>query len=226
MEQFQDNTVEQITSQKMAMRTLKINLFLGMAIAAILASCGPKDVVSDTEELSAASISWIPFQGNESIIFEFDTNLMSFSGNGKISYFETVRYKTDQSGFFSFQKDYYADLERQILVFESPSTEFFFTYYLEKNKCETGDWDILKVSISEGIYYSNEMKIVISETDNLDKGDNFRFKSSLILGGNSYTNVYYWKQERRPFELYYTKAQGIIAFKLSSNELWTLKQQI
>ncbi|MCB2221044.1 MAG: hypothetical protein KQI35_11660 [Bacteroidetes bacterium] len=197
-----------------------------LGIGVMLASCGPKDVVTDPQVLPVSSTNWIPFQGNESITFEFDTNMMTFRGNGKISYFETVRYKTDQSGFFSFQKDYYADLERQMLVFESPSTEFFFTYYLEKNKSETGDWDILKVSISEGIYYSNEMKIVISETESLDKGDNFKFKSSLNLGGTSYTNVYYWKQERRPFELYYTKAQGIVAFKLSSNELWTLNQDL
>ena len=189
----------------------------------ILSGCGPKDVTTDPEELSAASKSWIPFEGNESVTFVFDTSKMVFTGTGKESFFETVRYKTDQGGLFNFQEDYYADLERETLGFLSPSTPFYFSYYLEKNKGVTGDWDILRVTISEGIYYSNEMKIVISESDDFDKGDNFKFKSSLALNGTTYTDVYYWKQERRPFELYYTKSHGIIGFKLSSNELWTLQ---
>ncbi len=197
-----------------------------MIVATIfLSSCGPKEVISDPEEFSTSSESWIPFQGYENVIFINDTNIMTFSGKGKISYFETIRYKTDQSGFFTFQKDYYADLERQILEFDSPDTEFFFTYYLEKNKSETGEWDELKVTISEGIYYSNEMRIVIADNDDYDKGDNFKFKESLTLAGKTYSDVYYWKQERRPFELYYTRDDGIIGFKLSSNELWTIRSK-
>lgn len=201
----------------------KIHVFTISIFLVINFGCGPKEVNTDPEELSNASESWIPFEGTESVTFSHDTATMVFSGTGKTSFFETVRYKTDQGGLFTFQEDYYADLERQNLEFVSPSTDFFFKYYLEKNKGETGMWDILKVTISEGIYYSNEMKIVISETDDFDKGDNFSFKESLTLNGVTYSDVYFWKQERRPFELYYTQFQGIIGFKLSSNELWTIQ---
>ena len=93
----------------------------------ILSGCGPKDVTTDPEELSAASKSWIPFEGNESVTFVFDTSKMVFTGTGKESFFETVRYKTDQGGLFNFQEDYYADLERETLGFLSPSTPFYFS---------------------------------------------------------------------------------------------------
>ena len=131
---------------------------------------------------------------------------------------------TDQSGFFTYQEDYYADLERQELFFESPSTPYFFRYYLEKNKGETGEWDILRVKIADGNYYTSEMKLVIYETDTYNKGETFKFKSKATLSGQVFDSVYYWTQERRPFELYYTKEQGIVGFKISSNELWTISQ--
>ena len=205
------------------MNWTKTLLLINSLALILLIGCGPKEITTDPEELSNSSKSWIPFSGNESVSFIYDTNSMVFTGTGKTSYFETVRYKTDQGSLFTFQEDYYADLERETLGFVSPSTDFFFIYYLEKNKSETGDWDILTVTISEGIYYSIELKIVISETDDFDKGDNFKFQKSLTLNGETYSNVYYWKQERRPFEIYYTQTQGIIGFKLSSNELWTIQ---
>ena len=89
---------------------------------------------------------------------------------------------------------------------------------------ESGEWDILRVSLADGDFYKNEIKIVVYETDSYDKGEIFNFSSSINLGGKVYSNVYSWKQENRPLELYYNKEYGVIAFKLSSNELWTLKQ--
>lgn len=187
-----------------------------------MSSCGPKSITTDPEELSTTSKSWIPFNGNENITFYQDSNTVVFQGQGKESYFENVRYMSDQSGFFVYQEDYYADLEREDLIFESSSTDYFFIYHLEKDKGETGDWDILKVKVADGNYYANEIKLVIYETDSYDKGEIYKFKATVTLSGNVYTDVYYWTQESRPYELYYTQARGIVGYKVSTNEMWTI----
>lgn len=189
-----------------------------------LSSCGPKSVSTDPEYLSSYSREWIPFTGLESLTFEYDTSEMTFTSDHKQIYYETVRYMTDESGFFRSQEDYYAEFERQKLEFTSPATPYFIRYYLERDKNELGDCDILKVAVGDGEYYKNEMKIVLYESDNSDKGENYKFKAHLRLNNIEFDSVYYWKQERRPFEIYYTKNQGVVAFKISSQEIWTIKQ--
>lgn len=207
---------------------MKFNLavqitFLSVIIA-LFSSCSPTKEDTGEASLSDASKQWIPFVGTESITFVSDTSEIVFTGQEKQSIFKNTRYNSDQSGFFTVQKDYYADMERETLYFESTSTPYYFQYYLQKYMGETGSWDILRVSIADGDYYKNEVKIVVYETDSYDKGEIFIFSSSINLGGKVYNDVYYWKQENRPLELYYNKEYGVVAFKLSSNELWTLKQ--
>jgi asparagine N-glycosylation enzyme membrane subunit Stt3 len=194
-----------------------------MIMALVFVGCSPKSVNSDKENLKSTSLTWIPFQNTESVAFEFDTMTMVFSGTGREQYYENVRYMTDQSGFINSQTDYYADLERQFIAFESPTTTYIINYYLERNKGETGDWDILEVSMIDGDFYSNKIKKVLYETTGADYGEIYKFKKSITLAGKKFTDVYYRIQDRRPFEIYYTQLQGIVAFKLSSSEMWTIK---
>jgi hypothetical protein len=194
-----------------------------VALISFVTSCGPKSTNIGQEDLQIASRDWIPYAGTESITFVFDTNEMVFTGQGKEIYYENVRYMSDQSGFFTLQEDFYADLEREELLFESPSTDYFINYKLERNKGETGDWDVLTVTLADGDYYSNHLKIVVYESDIYDKGEVFNFSRSSTLNGIVFDSVYYWKQERRPFEIYYTKKQGVVGFKITPKEIWTLK---
>lgn len=187
------------------------------------AGCGPTKEDTGIEALSESSASWIPFTGDESVTFVTDSIAMEFTGQGKQSIFENTLYSSDQSGFFTVQKDYYADLEKQTLQFNSQETPYLINYYLQKYKGESGTWDILRVSIADDQFYKNEIKIVVYETDKFDKGEIFSYSSSMNLGGQVYDSVFFHKQESRPFELYYTKKYGIVGFKLSANELWTLK---
>jgi hypothetical protein len=199
--------------------SLGVNFFL---LLLLLGSCGPKSVTTDPVLLKESSKSWIPYAGEEQVTFYFDTDTVVFTGHGRVNYFDNVRYMTDQSGFFSSQEDYYADLEREELLLTSDSMVYFMQYCLEKGKGESGEWDIIRVKIADGNYYSNDMKIVIFQTDSFDKGEVYQFKDKVTLNGNDYLDVYYTTQERRPFELYYTRDRGIVAFKLSSNEIWTI----
>lgn len=200
-------------------------LFFGVIIIAIVlvfSSCGPKSVTTDPILLRESSKAWIPYSGEEQISFYNDTTEILFTGHGRVNYFESFRYMSDQSGFFTYQKDYYADLEREELMFTSQSTDYFFEYFLEKGKGESGEWDILRIKIADGSYYSNDMKIVVYQTDSYDKGEVYQYKDKITLNGNVYKNVYYKTQERRPFEIYYTEELGIVGFKVSSNEIWTI----
>ncbi len=207
---------------------MKFNLLTQIALTGLLiflfSACSPSKEDTGEALLSEASKQWIPFVGNESVTFISDTNEVVFTGLEKESMTENTRYNSDQSGFFTVQKDFYADIERQTLNFESDETSYNFGYYLQKYKGETGEWDILRISLADGDYYKNGIKITVYETDSYDKGEIFKFSSSMNLGGTVYQDVYFWKQENRPLELYYNKAYGIVAYKLSSNELWTLKQ--
>jgi hypothetical protein len=187
-----------------------------------ITSCEPKSVTTDTVLLREESKAWVPFTGGEEITYYQDTNTVLFKGAGKATYFEKFRYMTDQSGFFTYQKDYYADLERQEVMFTSQSSNYFLQYLLEKGKGESGEWDILRVKIADGSYYSNALKIVTYQSNSFEKGEIFEFKDKVTLNGNVYQDVYYLTQERRPFELYYTKERGIVAFKVSSAEIWTI----
>lgn len=206
------------------MKLVRYIFLLGLFYMLILLfGCSPKSVSTEYQDLESNSKSWIPFYGYESVTFEFDTNFMVFSGIGREKYYDYIRYTTDQSGFFTVQKDYYAYLERQTLIFESPTTDYFITYYLERDKGDTGDWDIFKVSVGDGNYYKNEMKIVTYESEKYDRGEKFSFKATVNLNGKVFNDVYFVKQERRPFEIYYTRQQGIVAYKLSAKETWTIK---
>ena len=193
-----------------------------ITILLIISSCGPKSVTTDPELLREDSRTWIPYAGEEQITFYQDTNKIIFAGNGRMSYYENVRYMSDQSGFFTYQKDYYADLEREELLFTSQSSEYTLQYLLEKGKGESGEWDILRLKIADDEYYSNSMKIVVYQSDSYDKGEVFEFKDKVTLNGNIYRDVYFVTQERRPFEFYYTKERGIVAFKVTSAEMWTI----
>lgn len=205
---------------------MKNSLLYKIALLSIIVifiiSCGPKETSTGTLELSSDSKSWIPFNGNESVTFKFDTTIAVYKGVGKESYFENLRYMSDQSGFITMQEDYYADLERITVAFESTSSPYFLNYFLEKSKGETGEWDMLYVTIADGDYYKNQLRLAVYETDEYNKGEIFNYQASKNLNGQVFTDVYYWTQKQRPFELYYTKSQGIIAYKTSSNELWVI----
>ncbi|MCF8368474.1 MAG: hypothetical protein K9G76_05480 [Bacteroidales bacterium] len=203
-------------------KSIILNILLLLMVAITLVNCGPKSTTTDDEKLSSASKAWIPFDGTENVTFEFDTNKIVFTGQGKDTYFENLRYMTDQSGFFTVQEDFYANFERQFLKFEAPSFHYFFTYYLEKSKGESGSWEILTVTLSDGDLYENILRIVIDETDNFDKGENFSYKNAITINGQTFDSVYFWKQSQRPFELYYTKRQGVVGFKVDTNEPWAL----
>ncbi|NOX47376.1 MAG: hypothetical protein GXO89_10405 [Chlorobi bacterium] len=207
------------------MKNRKIFTYIAFIIVTVVVfpGCSPKSVNSGKENLKSTSLSWIPFQNTESVVFEFDTLTMVFKGTGREQYYENVRYMTDQSGFINSQTDYYADLERQFLAFDSPTTTYIINYYLERNKGETGDWDILEISMVVGDFYSNKIKKVLYETAGADYGEIYKFKKSITISGKKFTDVYYRIQDRRPFEIYYTQLQGVVAFKLSSSEMWTIK---
>jgi len=48
----------------------------------LLFGCGPKSVTTDYQDLKSTSKSWIPFNGNESVVFEYDSSTMVFTGAG------------------------------------------------------------------------------------------------------------------------------------------------
>ena len=134
-----------------------------IAIALTIVSCGPKSVTTDAVMLREDSKTWVPYSGEEQITFYQDTNKVLFTGNGKMHYFENIRYMSDQSGFFTYHKDYYAYLEREEVKFSSQSSDYFLQYLLEKgkgvsdagkNKLESIKREILPNDLASIIYTS------------------------------------------------------------------------
>ncbi len=211
------------TKQIMQIKNILAHTVVLLSVVFLVPACSPKSVSTEKENLQGASLSWIPYQNYESVVFEYDSSTMIFSGTGREEYYENVRYMTDQSGFINYQTDYYAKLERHAMSFESDTSTYVINYYLERNKGDIGDWDILEVSMVEGDFYSNKLKILLYESGSYDYGEIFLYRKSMKIAGKDFTDVYYRIQDRRPFEIYYTPQQGIVAFKLSSTELWTIK---
>lgn len=207
------------------MKVIKYSLLsLTVAILLSLPSCGPKSIESDPVDLKPSSKSWVPFYGLEYIVFKSDTNTIIFKGQGLSQYYENKRYMTDASGFFSSQKDYYADFEREELTFVSDQTPYIITYKLESDKGDVGDWNYLTVKMIDGTYYKNELKMITYTNSDYDFGQVYSYKKSVSLNGIVFDSVYYLKQSSRPMELYYTKKDGVIGFKLNAQELWTIEK--
>ena len=218
-----DRFYRTITKFNNRMKFIRYSL-LSLIISVLLSlpSCGPKSVESDPIDLQPSSKAWMPFYGLEYIVYKNDTGTMIFKGQGRNSYYENKRYMTDASGFFSSQKDYYADFEREELTFESDQTSYIISYKLESDKGDVGDWDYLYVKMIEGTYYSNELKMITFTNSDYDFGQIYSYKKSVTLNGIVFDSVYFLKQSSRPMELYYTKRDGVIAFKLNAQELWTI----
>jgi hypothetical protein len=203
-------------------RYLLISLIISILFS--LPSCGPKTVESEPVDLKPSSKAWVPFYGLEYIVFKSDTGTIIFKGQGRNEYYENKRYMTDASGFFSAQKDYYADFEREELTFESDETPYIITYKLESDKGDVGEWNYLTVKMIDGTYYKNELKMITYTNSDYDFGQIYSYKKSVTLNGTVFDSVYYLKQSSRPMELYYTKKDGVIAFKLNAQELWTIEK--
>ncbi|MCD4745772.1 MAG: hypothetical protein K8R58_05690 [Bacteroidales bacterium] len=204
------------------MKIIKQFLLL-IIIFLFVISCGTKTVNTDTVYLNETSLAWIPFQGDEQVTFiSSDSNEVVYHGTGKNIYFENVLYETEQTGFFSSEKNYYADMERIDLIFQSDSLAYNIKYYLETNKGSIGDWDIFKLSFSDK-NFSILMKKIVYYTDDWDYGEHFEYADSITINDNKYYNVYYFTQLSRPYEIYYTQTQGVVGFRLSDYEIWSLK---
>lgn len=187
----------------------------------IIAGCDSKTVNTETEYLNNASLQWLPLTGNETLVFENDTSALEFHGTGEETYFENVRYKSDLEGMFKVQENYYADMQRRTIQYVSDSTNYVFTILQKRCKGDIGDWDELYVTLSDGFYYENAVKIITYKTAGFDYGESMIY-TSLKLDGKNFANVYYNEQERRPQNLYVNKAQGIVGFNTVSDDIWTI----
>ncbi len=210
-------------------RTMKINGFLKFVIplsvlTTLLFSCEPKSINSGQYNLSAASKSFIPFSGNEKVVFMVnDTVTLEFYEAGVENYYETVRYKSDNSGILSTQEDYYADVERLKVTFVSDSSDWIIKYILEKNMTEIGEYDMLKVVLTDEKYYEISLKKVVYKEANWDYPEAFTEKPSVAINGSTFLNVLLWLQDKRPLSIFYTKTQGVVGFRLTPEEIWSLK---
>jgi len=203
------------------MKFIRVLLAVSTIFPFILSGCAPQEVDKGTQLLSSSSKLWVPYVGDEIISFaDTDSNRLVFQGMGYTDYLERVLYQSDQSGLFKSQQDYYANMERMNLTFASDSTNYVLNFNLEANKSEVGDFDVLRVTVSDGAFYYNTLKIVVYKTSEFNYGEVFKKRPTLTLKGRTYANVYYWQQERRPFEVYFTKTEGIIAMTLFSDQLW------
>jgi hypothetical protein len=197
-------------------------IYLSM-VAALVWGCASKSVNTATEYINQASLQWLPLNGTESLVYENDTGTLVFTGTGVETYFEKVRYKTDQDGMFKVNEDYYANMERREMRYVSDTTGYEIIILQERCKGDIGSWDVLHVTLADGFYYQNIIKIITYKTANWNYGESSMHKA-IKLNGVQYTNVYYNVQERRPRELYVNQARGIIGFTTSSEEVWTLSQ--
>lgn len=204
----------------MTKKLFKFLPFLALA-GIILSGCDTKSVTTSKEYLNKASLDWLPVSGNGTLVFENDSITVEFHGTGEEAWFERVLYKTDQEGTFKVQQNYYADMERRSMEFISDSTSYVFTILMKRCKGDIGAWDELYVTLSDGFYYENTVKIITYKTANWQYGES-ELAPKVVLNEKTYNNVYFRQQERRPQNLYVNSAQGIVGYNTTSDDIWTI----
>jgi len=215
-----------LAGKPFCMRNHKIAIWqiaLLIIISSGFYSCEPKDVYSDPAYLYDVSKEWMPYWGYDELKFiNTDSNIYTFHGTGAVNYFERVLYQTDQSGFFTTAKNYYADLERIKLTFISDSTDFDLICHLEKNLGEAGEYDMLTVRITNG-FTDLEIKKAVYYSSKDRFGEKYLYTDTLTINNHKYADIQYNTQERRPYKIYYNKTEGIVGFKITQdNVYWNL----
>jgi len=181
-----------------------------------------KEIYMGQSNLTNNSRLWIPYQGGEKVVF---VNLNSAEG-ASMSY-EFAKRKsiynniTECKAKNPFQDECFVySMEYDFVTATSVDKKGTLTYSLERGQKDGKYYDELKLRVQ---YYGsaevNTILQVYNETGTLDKNCEFiEFPNTVKVGNKYLSDIYVRKVGNQ--EVYYTKKQGVVAFKVDGTNLW------
>ncbi len=216
-----------------------MNLKIILIFAAIFlysCKCG-KNVKLGEFKLADASFHFIPYTGMETLVFEdnhgVEHRLKSKVGIDLKDAVILVRTICDE-GVFDKQHQYYDTQREQIAFFDTLGKQIFYAQLI--TQFEDADdldsiaiYDFLTVDSSINGHFNGRIEIITEERQNhvtdfhrnefLNQSD---FVGDTILYGKSFTDVFK-STTGEGKSIFYNKAKGVVAFKMTEEEYWVLK---
>jgi hypothetical protein len=181
-----------------------------------------KEIYMGQSTLTNNSRLWIPYQGGEKVVFlnvnSSEGATMSYELGKRKSIFNNITECRAKNPFQDECEVY--SMEYEFVTATSVDKKGTLTYSLERGQKDKKFYDELKLRVQ--YYGSSEVNMVLqvyNDTGTLDKNCDFvAYPNTIKLGNKSFSDVYVKKVGSQ--EVYYTKKQGVVAFKVDGTNLW------
>ena len=200
-----------------------------------IGECG-SDIRLGEYQLSEESRQYIPYTGNEILIFidEQDVEHKLSSPKGKIlTETRSIAGTPCNNGLFDTQYEYYDSQREQIVFIDLFGNQIFYLDLLthienDENTDSSVIYDFLLVDSGFNGNFNGQIRIVTKERDNQltsiqrDEMNLSDFIGDTILYNREFRNVYKGKVDENR-SIYYNKEKGVVAFEVSIDEYWVLR---
>lgn len=215
---------------------IKVILLLSVLFYFSCGKCGENKRLG-AYNLAESSRQHIPYSGSETLIFEDNEGIRYrlTSNDGRILLdSRLIVRELCEEGMFDQQYEYYDSQREQIAYFDSIGNQIFymdlFTHFEDAADLDSiAIFDYLLVNTALKGSFNGQIDIVATERQNQvsDRFKNEVLNHSTFLGdttlyGEPFTNVYVGTSGEDK-SIYYNKTRGVLAFRISEEEYWVLK---
>ncbi|MBX7241402.1 MAG: hypothetical protein K1X92_06605 [Bacteroidia bacterium] len=180
-----------------------------------------KFVENGPSKVNAEALEWLPFQGNEVLVYKTAAGeSMTILNNEKKTIFNSLEDCYDQ-GLKQICDRF---LMEQVFVSGVESTRsLVISYTISHRVKEQKFYDVLEVLITHKSKPQINLPMVVFndlEVTNTEITPPV-FTPSMVLNGKSFQNVYHKAEGSK--NIYYTKDKGVVAFNYDGEALWVLQ---
>ncbi|MFN0204095.1 MAG: hypothetical protein ACKVTZ_21430 [Bacteroidia bacterium] len=190
-----------------------------LTIALLSAACGSQNEFGGTENLKDASLSWIPFAGNEQVVFKnVNGDSLVFKGGTK-----SLKYAREitgcDGGTWNSGGCIENDLQQQSISFQCTDPKLALNYLLAVKKTNETRWDILTVSLLENNTKKTTFSFDVTQVGIPNSHESFFYGDSVKIAGKNFAEVFRNKTTGS-YNVYYNKSQGVVGFELGDGSQW------
>ncbi len=208
----------------------------------LLHSCTECDdnVLAGEFKLSDTSLGFVPYSGSETLTFVDNEGTEHTLNSEKGRVLEPTRMIVRElcdAGFLDKSEMFFNIEREQIAYFDEAGNQVFYTDLLtafedDENLDSIAIYDQLYLTANVDSSYIGEIRIITdvrqNEVSDIHK-ENFRFNETRLIGDTTlyeqnFTEVFV-NITNEGKGIYYSKEKGIVAFKLSEEKFWVLKNE-
>lgn len=202
-----------------------IILITFITLASILVSCKTKRKILGNKEIYSNSKEWISFSQNQIRVFQKSDGAIATYSNSEVqTYFEEQIVECDQRIIGGSVCEGY-NMQNTLFEYQNSSGLPSINYKLRVLDVANGSdyYDLLTVTMgnlgSSKVVYPDP----VSNATYASYVEQYSYADTLTIDGKKYSKVCYFKDTNaNPTEIYFTKNDGVVAFKEGTN-YWHLK---